>query len=268
MWRAAYREHVEACRAALDWLVAQDEPSGTDDEPVRRYAESWYRLAPLLRAHRGPRVVAEAFDSTLTDVLREVRRTGTVVPITVYRGDLASYLVTMRAYALFRPVTMLPVILTPLVLPVLALVTFSASSRSALDGLPDWLYLALTVTLITVNAGIVYAIVQRLSNRPHLYGPYAFWFVPPSLASFVVLFSMTYWVPSGAAGSCMNEPLSRVDAVYFSLTTFTTTGYGDLHAVTPLCRGLASFQMATTFVLVILGLALFVSRVSSARPMV
>lgn len=110
MWRAAYREHVEVCCDAVDWLVAQDEVAGSDDEPVRRYAESWYPLQPLVRKRRGPRLVAEAFDSTLVEVLREIARSGTAVA--VYRSELTSYLLTMRAYGLFQPWTMLPIVLS------------------------------------------------------------------------------------------------------------------------------------------------------------
>ncbi len=46
----------------------------------------------------------------------------------------------------------------------------------------------------------------------------------------------------------MNEgALSRVDAIYFTLATMTTTGFGDIQSRTGGCRAIVSVQMILGF---------------------
>ncbi|WP_260868317.1 potassium channel family protein [Gordonia sihwensis] len=86
---------------------------------------------------------------------------------------------------------------------------------------------------------------------------------------YIVSFSATYYLFSEYAPGSFNEDLSRVDALYFCLTVFTTTGFGDLVAVSQNARIAVSVQMASS--LIVLGLGIrFVSllvrdRVSGGR---
>ena len=76
-----------------------------------------------------------------------------------------------------------------------------------------------------------------------------------ALASFyVVAFATTYYLFSEYDSGSFNEYLTRVDALYFCLTVFTTTGFGDIAADSQGARIAVSIQMASTLVLLGLGL--------------
>ena len=73
------------------------------------------------------------------------------------------------------------------------------------------------------------------------------------LAEVVVcLFSLTYYSLSVHDGTQFVGLHTRLDALYFTLTTTTTVGFGDVHAAAQLARGLVCIQLA--FNLVFLGL--------------
>ena len=59
----------------------------------------------------------------------------------------------------------------------------------------------------------------------------------------------------------MPQPLSRLDAAYFTLTTFTTTGFGDVTPKSDAAQVAVLIQMATGFLILAVVLALVLSRV-------
>ncbi|EON32015.1 MULTISPECIES: potassium channel family protein [Gordonia] len=76
-----------------------------------------------------------------------------------------------------------------------------------------------------------------------------------ALASFyIVVFATTYFLFSEYDNGSFNESLTRVDALYFCLTVFTTTGFGDIAPDSQGARVAVSIQMASTLVLLGLGL--------------
>jgi len=72
----------------------------------------------------------------------------------------------------------------------------------------------------------------------------------------VIVFSLTYFLIA------RNEPTqfvgleTRLDALYFTVTTTATVGFGDIHAEGQLARGLVTAQMAfnVAFIAVVAGL--------------
>jgi voltage-gated potassium channel len=60
---------------------------------------------------------------------------------------------------------------------------------------------------------------------------------------FLVVFAATYFTVAQAQAGSFTEPLSRTDALYFTLTTFATVGFGDIAAKTELARILVMIQM-------------------------
>jgi hypothetical protein len=263
MWRAAFREHTKFCNDTVAWVGAQSDPFDTSAEPIQQYEASWNRVRPLLANRRGPRLVAESFDRTLRDVVFDVERFGSAVPTLVRGAELEDRVDRLTVHALLDPRHVARYALPPVVVAVALLAFVPASARGSV---PAPVYAATIIGLTAWIAYTLYAGLMRVSDGAHLYGPYAVWAVAASLVGFVLVFAFAYWLPSEADGTCMNHALSRIDAAYFSLTTFTTTGFGDISPVTSECRAIASAQMAMTFALVALGLGVFVSRVSSGRP--
>ncbi len=68
---------------------------------------------------------------------------------------------------------------------------------------------------------------------------------------FLLLFSATYFLYAHEQGShSFSEPLSRIDALYFSVTVFATVGFGDIVPVSQTARVLTTVQMVVDLVLV------------------
>ncbi|MCA1703041.1 MAG: hypothetical protein LC808_07115 [Actinobacteria bacterium] len=61
-----------------------------------------------------------------------------------------------------------------------------------------------------------------------------------TLFSLIFVLSMSYWSLSAQPRGCMTDSLTKIDALYFTLTTLTTTGFGDIQPYTQVCRGLVS----------------------------
>lgn len=86
------------------------------------------------------------------------------------------------------------------------------------------------------------------------------------LWSLVLAFSATYWSISLNSRGSFNPPLNRTQAVYFTLTTFTTTGFGDITPASDAARRIVSLQMATAFIYFVGGLAVVSGRRTGSRP--
>lgn len=63
------------------------------------------------------------------------------------------------------------------------------------------------------------------------------------LPLLVVLFAATYVTVDGQQAQAFTEPLSRTDGLYFTMTTFSTVGFGDIAPVTELARVIVTIQM-------------------------
>ncbi|GGT28031.1 potassium channel family protein [Streptomyces chromofuscus] len=67
---------------------------------------------------------------------------------------------------------------------------------------------------------------------------------------FLLLFASTYYLVGRSFPGTFSEPLTRTDALYFALTTFSTVGYGDITARSQAGRVLTMLQMAGGLLLV------------------
>ena len=75
-----------------------------------------------------------------------------------------------------------------------------------------------------------------------------------SVPLFLLLFASTYVVMDRLTASNFSEPLTRTDALYFTVTVFSTVGFGDITAKTETARLVVTGQMIAD--LVILGIAI------------
>ena len=75
-----------------------------------------------------------------------------------------------------------------------------------------------------------------------------------SVPLFLALFASTYFVMARLSPGSFTAPLTRTDALYFTVTVFSTVGFGDITAKTETTRLVVTGQMIAD--LVILGLAI------------
>jgi voltage-gated potassium channel len=71
-----------------------------------------------------------------------------------------------------------------------------------------------------------------------------------SLPLFLAVFSTTYFLMGRAQPANFSEPLSRLDAAYYTVTIFATVGFGDITAESTAARAVATVQMLGDLVLV------------------
>lgn len=71
-----------------------------------------------------------------------------------------------------------------------------------------------------------------------------------TLTVFLVLFSTVYFAMSRSDPDSFSEPLSRLDAAYFTITVFATVGFGDIVAGSAAARAVLTVQMLGDVVLV------------------
>jgi hypothetical protein len=60
---------------------------------------------------------------------------------------------------------------------------------------------------------------------------------------FLVLFAATYYLIDHEQARSFTEPITRTDSLYFTLTVFSTVGFGDIAPVTQAARIVTMVQM-------------------------
>ncbi len=85
-----------------------------------------------------------------------------------------------------------------------------------------------------------------------------------AVSTLLVVFAATYAVISNDEPGSFSEPLGRTDALYFTVTVFTTVGFGDIAPRSELARILTMIQMLTGLVVVGLVAKVLLSAVQTA----
>ena len=78
---------------------------------------------------------------------------------------------------------------------------------------------------------------------------------------YVLVFATTYFVMEHTAVSSFTQALTRTDALYFSVTTIATVGYGDIAAESERARLLVTVQMVLDILWLGLVVRLFLAAV-------
>jgi voltage-gated potassium channel len=60
---------------------------------------------------------------------------------------------------------------------------------------------------------------------------------------YLLIFASTYFVMQRASAASFTEPLTRTDALYFSVTVFSTVGFGDIAPKSEVARVVLIVQM-------------------------
>ncbi|MBU6363722.1 MAG: two pore domain potassium channel family protein [Acidobacteria bacterium] len=74
------------------------------------------------------------------------------------------------------------------------------------------------------------------------------------VALLVTMFALTYAAMSVSNPAAFTEPLDKSNAIYFTVTTLSTTGFGDIAANSPTARWVVTVQMLFDLIAVV-GLA-------------
>jgi voltage-gated potassium channel len=104
-------------------------------------------------------------------------------------------------------------------------------------------------TLVIVVAWHVRAIAS--SEYPRMQAIEALSLAAPM---YLLMFAATYFVMSSSVESNFSESLSRVSALYFSVTVFSTTGFGDISARSDAARMLVTGQMIGNMIFIGFGI--------------
>lgn len=75
------------------------------------------------------------------------------------------------------------------------------------------------------------------------------------------LFAQFYYALSARTPDAFSSPLNGIDAAYFTISTATSTGMGDIHPVNVTARLTVSAQMIASLILIVLATTTAVQRV-------
>lgn len=116
------------------------------------------------------------------------------------------------------------------------------------------------VILLAVASWQVHLILR--SGHPGARGAEA---LATTLPLFLLLFSSVYFAMARASPGSFSHPLTRTDSLYFTVTVFSTVGFGDITAVSQPARLVVTVQMILDLLALGLGIRVFVGAVRLAR---
>ena len=85
------------------------------------------------------------------------------------------------------------------------------------------------------------------------------------LPLYLVLFASTYFVMERASAASFTQPLTRTDALYFTVTVFSTVGFGDITAKSETARVVLIVQMLADLALLGVGIRVLLGAVQRGR---
>jgi Ion channel len=86
-----------------------------------------------------------------------------------------------------------------------------------------------------------------------------------SVPLFLMLFAGTYFVMGTISAGTFSQAMTRTDALYFTVTVFSTVGFGDITPVTEAARVLVTGQMIADIVIVGLGVRIIIDAVKRGQ---
>ena len=86
-----------------------------------------------------------------------------------------------------------------------------------------------------------------------------------SIPLFLLLFASVYVVMATISASNFGQELTHTDGLYFTVTVFSTVGFGDITAKTEAARLVVTSQMIADLLIIGLGLRVIVGAVTRSR---
>jgi hypothetical protein len=133
-----------------------------------------------------------------------------------------------------------------------------------LDRIPSiplaWLLAIGLVVLLAVSSWQVRSIISAKHPAVRAIGALA-----TTVPLFLLLFAATYFLMAKTSPASFSDHLTRTDALYFTVTTFSTVGFGDITAVSESARLVVTAQMILDLLLLGLGIRVFIGAVQRGR---
>ena len=133
-----------------------------------------------------------------------------------------------------------------------------------LDRSSTWAAVTILVVGLVLFIGLVAFQVRSIvrSRYPALRAIEA---LATSIPLFLLLFASVYVVMATISASNFSEPLTHTDALYFTVTVFSTVGFGDITAKSEAARLVVTSQMIADLLIIGLGLRVIVGAVTRGR---
>jgi hypothetical protein len=133
-------------------------------------------------------------------------------------------------------------------LPGILLLYFAVPLRPATVDVHLGISVLLTLVGISLVAAVIIREAKGLSSgdQRHITVVHLVALVEVAMATF----ALAYYTMAIHSEKQMYGISTRLDALYFSATTTTTVGYGDIHPIGQLARGLATVQVSFDVVFV------------------
>jgi hypothetical protein len=133
-----------------------------------------------------------------------------------------------------------------------------------LDHSATWVAVIVLVVGLVLLVGLI-ALQVRLITAHQYPGMRAAEALATTIPLFLLLFASTYVVMAHSSVSNFGERLTHTDALYFTITVFSTVGFGDITAKSEAARLVVSGQMLADLIVLGLGLKIIVGAVSRGR---
>ncbi len=117
---------------------------------------------------------------------------------------------------------------------------------------------------LVIFAGITVWQVRNIVNSPYP-AMQAFEALGLILPFYLLAFASTYFVMERASAASFTETMTRTDALYFSVTVFSTVGFGDIAPKSEPARIVLIFQMLGDLVILGVGARLLLTAVERGR---
>ena len=108
---------------------------------------------------------------------------------------------------------------------------------------------ALLVGGLVLVAGVVAWQVRAIQNSPfpRLRG---FQTLISGIPLLLVVFAAVNYLTGQAQADSFTQPMDKIDAMYFTVTVFSTVGFGDITAKSDLARTLVTVQMLVNLIVI------------------
>ena len=133
-----------------------------------------------------------------------------------------------------------------------------------LDHALAWAAAIILVVGLVLLVGLIAVQVRLITAHPYP-GVRAVEALATSIPLFLLLFASTYVFMANVSASNFGERLTHTDALYFTVTVFSTVGFGDITAKSEAARLVVTGQMFSDLIVLGLGLRIIVGAVSRGR---